>query len=231
MANNRDSSKQKRARQNRAQRDALQARTTAASEPVETRKAKYASSGPSQSGSGRPTKKERPERPERPPRPGDVPVDIEALEGNWYSKRMTVPGGRFVMMGALLTLILTVLTLLSPIPIRKEDQVKGGPTTQSIFDILHAVTIPVVLIPLIASLVASWFILSPHRRRIWIGCAVVATIGVSLLGFQYIFPVGFLVYGVMRSNKIEGPSPRSRAGRAAAAAAAADDSSEPDEAL
>ena len=81
MANNRDSSKQKRARQNRAQREAREARAKAASVPAEERKAKYASSTPTDAA---PTKKgrgaDRP-RPERKPRLGDLPVDLETLDG------------------------------------------------------------------------------------------------------------------------------------------------------
>ena len=68
-----------------------------------------------------------------------------------------------------------------------------------------------ILMGLVA--VATVFILSPNRRRIWIGCSFVAAIGAVVLGIPYLFPVGFLVYAVMRANKIEGPSPTSRAAR------------------
>jgi len=227
VASNRDSSKQKRARQNRAQREAREARAKAASVPASERQAKYATASPSASSKdAAPRKKgffgggDPADRPARRVRPGDVPVDLDTLEGSWYSKRMQVPGGRQVLTGTVLTLILTVLTLITPVPTADKNDPKDA--TESIFDVLGAATIPVVAVPLLAMLVASWFIISPHRRRIWIGCAVVSVIGVSLLGIQYVFPVGFLIYGVMRANKIDGPTPNSRAGRAPAASEASE---------
>ncbi|WP_426573302.1 hypothetical protein [Aquihabitans sp. McL0605] len=227
MANDRSSSKQKRARQNRAQREAREARAKAASEPASARQAKYASAAPGATTTE--TKKQgflspRGQGAAREPRrarPGDTPVDLDTLEGNWYSKRMQVPGGRQVLTGLLLVVILTVLTILSPVPIAKQDQVKGGPTTESVFDRLGAFTIPVLLLPVIAMAIAAYFITSPRRRGIWIACAVVSTAGVTFLGIPYIFPVGFLVYAGMRANKVEGPNPNSRAGRAARRAAEA----------
>jgi hypothetical protein len=219
VANDRTSSKQKRARQNRAQREAREARAKAASEPASVRQAKYASTGPS--GSSADTKKDRPAREPRRNRPGDTPVDVESLEGNWYSKRMQVPGGRQVLTGLLLVIILTGITLVSKVPIAKADQVKGGPTTETIFHRLGLATVPLLLIPVIALAVAAYYITSPKRRGIWIGCAIAATVGVTFLGIPYVFPVGFLVYAGMRANKVEGPNPNSRAARAARKAAEA----------
>jgi hypothetical protein len=231
VANNRDSSKQKRARQNRAQREAREARAKAAATPAEERKAKYASSTPTDAPAGRKSRSARAsDRPVRPPRPGDLPVDIDTLEGSWYKKRMMVPGGRQVLFGTLLTVLLVVMTLLIPAPIPEKDQKPGGPTTQTIFDLLGAAAIPLLAVPLIVMAFASYSILSPNRRRIWIGCSFVAALAAVVLGLTYIFPVGFLVYAVMRANKIEGPAPNSRAGRelAAAEAQAAEDDSNDD---
>lgn len=228
MANNRDSSKQKRARQNRAQREARDARAKAASVPAEERKAKYASSGPTEDGSTRKGRArgsaEAKPRPERRPRLGDVPVDLETLEGNWYKKRLTVPGGRQVLTGSVLTIVITVLTVITEYPDPDATGEAKKKATESFFDIYGAAGIPLLAAPLLAMAVASYFILSPNRRRIWIGCSFVAAIAAVALGIPYIFPVGFLVYAVMRANKIEGPPPNSRAGRQLAAnEASADD--------
>lgn len=232
MANNRDSSKQKRARQNRAQREAREARAKAASVPAEERKAKYASSTPTDAA---PTKKgrgaDRP-RPERKPRLGDLPVDLETLEGSWYKKRMTVPGGRQVLTGTVLTVVITVLTVITKYPDPDATGAAKKKATESFFDIYGTAGIPLLLVPLIAMGIAAYFILSPNRRRIWTGCSFVAAIAAVVLGIPYIFPVGFLVYAVMRANKIEGPSPTSRAGRELAAQRAAGDqggAEDPDE--
>ena len=229
MANNRDSSKQKRARQNRAQREAREARAAAASLPAEERKAKYASSTPEAAPAKKGRAADRP-RPERRPRLGDVPVDLETLEGNWYKKRLTVPGGRQVLTGAVLTVVITVLTVITKYPDPDATGDAKNKATESFFDIYGSAGIPLLIAPLVAMAVATYFILSPNRRRIWIGCSFVAGLAAVVLGIPYIFPVGFLVYAVMRANKIEGPSPTSRAGREAAAAQADADAEAPDEA-
>jgi hypothetical protein len=214
VANDRDSSKQKRARQNRAQREAREARAKAASIPAEERKAKYASGTPADAAS---TKKDRSAgrpRPERKPRLGDTPVDLETLQGNWYTKRLAVPGGRQVLTGSVLTVVITVLTVVTKYPDPDATGEAKKKATESFFDIYGAVGIPLLVIPLVTMAVASYFILSPGRRRVWIGCSVVAALVAVILGIPYIFPVGFLVYAVMRANKIEGPVPGSRAARA-----------------
>lgn len=222
MANNRDSSKQKRARQNRAQREAREARAKAAALPAEERKAKYASSAPSESASGRKggSSRSAKPRPERKPRLGDLPVDIDTLEGNWYTKRLAVPGGRQVLTGSILTIVITVLTVITKYPDPDATGEAKKKATESFFDIYGAAGIPLLAAPLLAMGIASYFILSPSRRRIWIGCSFVAAIAAVALGIPYIFPVGFLVYAVMRANKIEGPVPGSRAARAAEARSA-----------
>lgn len=88
----------------------------------------------------------------------------------------------------------------------------------------------VLAVPLVAMALSTQFTLSPHRRRIWIAMSVVIAIEVATGFMVYLFPAGFLVYGVVRANKIEGPRSSSRAGRAAAAAQAADADGDVDEA-
>jgi hypothetical protein len=213
VANNRDSSKQKRARQNRAQREAREARAQAAALPAEERKAKYASSTPADAGSTKKSRAADRPRPERKPRLGDVPVDLETLEGNWWRKRLTVPGGRQVLTGSILMVIITILTVVNKYPDPDATGDARKDLTHSFLDYYGSIGIPMVILPLVAMAVATWFILSPQRRRIWTICAFVASLGAVVFGIPYAFPVGFLVYGVMRANKIEGPVPGSRAAR------------------
>ncbi|HWJ96797.1 MAG TPA: hypothetical protein VNQ33_01490 [Acidimicrobiales bacterium] len=228
MASN--DSKQKRARQNRAQREAREARTKAAAIPAEERKAKYASGTPAAEPSSKKERASERARRERPVRPGDVPVDLDTLEGGWYSKRVAVPGGRQVLTGMVLTIIITAMTVFVkyPDPHATTEAAKKK-LDHTFLEYWGPKGIVLALVPLVAMAVACWFTTSPNRRRVWTVCAFVASIGI-VFGIPYAFPVGFLVYAGMRANKIEGPVPGSRAARAvaareeaAAAAAEADD--------
>ena len=238
MANKRDTSKQKRARQNRSQRDALKARKQAASAPPEARRTKASAAAVSAPG----TKKAngaakrggffspKGDRPPRPPRPGDLPVDIDTLEGSWFTKRVMVPGGRQVLTGLALTVVLSGMLAFQKF--RPRGAPSDAPNTESLWDLLGVAAVPVLLIPILAMGVASQFTLSPRRRGIWIAMSVVMSFEI-LIGFSmYLFSVGFLMYGVWRAAKVEGPVPGSRSARAAeraaekAAARAADKANE-----
>lgn len=212
MANNRDSSKQKRARQNRAQREAREARAKAAAVPAEERKAKYASATSADAGEGRKAKADRPRR-ERPVRPGDVPVDLDTLEGSWFSKRMHVPGGRQMLFGFAMTVIISVLAVLGSYADPDATGKNKNDAVLSFSERFGAIGYVLVVAVLLASGIAAWATLSPNRRRIWIACSIVAALGSVYLGFTYLISVGFLVYGIMRAQKIEGPVPGSRAAR------------------
>ncbi len=231
MASNSDS-KQKRARQNRAQREARQARAKAASVPADERRAKYASGTTTDAPAKKSRGAERAPR-ERPIRPGDTPVDLDTLQGNWFQKRNHVPGGRQVMTGALLTIIITALTLINKYPDPDATGDARKKLTHTFSEYWGPKGYVLVAVPLVAMLVASWFITSPIRRRVWTICAFVSSVGI-VFGIPYAFPVGFLVYAGMRANKIEGPVPGSRAARAMearqeAAQAKASEASEDDE--
>jgi len=225
VASNSDS-KQKRAKQNRAQRDARQARTAAAAVPADERKAKYASGAPSEAASDKKAKADRP-RPERKPRLGDEPVDLDTLEGSWYRKRVAVPGGRQVLTGMVLTIIITALTVFNKYPDPNATGDAKKKLTHSFTEYYGSIAIPLVILPLLAMAIATYFILSPARRRVWTICAFVASLGAVVFGIPYAFPVGFLVYAIMRANKIEGPVPGSRAARVVEAREAAARGEEP----
>lgn len=234
MADNRSSSKQKRAKQNRAQREALQARTAAASTPAEVRRAKYASSTPEGGGAAaKPAKKGGffsggADRPERPPRPGETPVDIESLEGSWFSIRMKIPGCRQVMTGAGLLVLVTILAFFVNLPAVKATKGQKALPSETIIQRAGPQIILVLLVPLALGAISLIFATSPRRRRYWMWTAMIS-FAVSLLGLSwYLFPAGFFAFGVYKAYKVEGPAPYSRAGRAAARAAETADSSSTD---
>ncbi len=229
MANKRASSSQKRAQQNRAQRAALQARTKAAATPKPERRP--APSASAASGSAAPARKGGlfSGGSDRPPRPGDLPVDVETLEGSWISKRMQVPGGRQVLTGALLTVVLTVMLLFWKFP--PADNPKGK-ATETIFDLFGGAAVFILIVPLVIVGTAARLSLAPFRRRVWlIGAVALFVVSILLAMPIYLFPAGFLGYAVMRAGRVEGPVPGTRAARMAetrvASAAASDD---PDEA-
>lgn len=236
MANKRDTSKQKRARQNRAQREAVQARTKAAAEAPEVRRSK-ATSAPTASGT--PAKKQgffSAASEGRPPRPGDTPVDVATLEGNWITKRVQVPGGRQVLTALLLTLILTVL--LAAQKFVPEGAPKDAKPTVSIFDRFGALAFVLLGVPLIIVAIAAQFSLHPKRRRIWTFCAAllsIAVVGALGIYFVHLIVVGYLIYAISRAAKIEGPVSPGRArggvaGRAKGAEAPEAEAEDTDEA-
>lgn len=209
MANKRDSSKQKRARQNRAQRAALEARTKAASEPRSSYVTQPPGSNPKATTPAADTGEAKakgglfggPRQP-RAPRPGDLPVDIDTLEGSWWAKRLMVPGGRQVLTGGVLTVVLTVMMAFTKSPPRGQPKAKA---TETIFELWGWWAIPILLAPIVVMAVAAQMTLSPHRRRIWIAGTFILAIQ-FLIAPAYLFPAGFLTYAVWRSSKIEGSS-------------------------
>lgn len=219
MANKRDTSKQKRARQNRAQRAALENRTAKANEPkrpsrtAPTKSTSSRASAPSRttpaaSGGEEPKGFFARARADRGPRPGDVPVDIDQLEGGWFTQRIQVPGGRQVLTGAILTLVVTFMTAFAKF--LPEDGESGDPLTETIFDLFGTWAYVALTVPCLVYVAAAQLTLSPHRRRIWIGGSFAITL-IALSGAPfiiYLFPAGFLVYAVWKANRVEGSSRR-----------------------
>lgn len=228
---NRDSSKQKRAKENRAKREALAARTSGdapkrpsrvapstaaklASKPrsatvdegtkgSETSGGKGAKAGKG----GGSTKSGKPKR-ERPKRLGDTPVDIDTLEGSWFSKVTKVPGGTQVMMAAVLTVLVTgMLATMDAFVAEADKNNKDAKATLTIFEAYGTTRALLTLaIPLALVFTALAFSLHKQRRRIWVACALLLALLFGTTLPHYIFPVGFLGYAVMRSSKVEGPN-------------------------
>ena len=222
MANKRDSSRQKRARENRAQRAALAARTTGAPPVRPSRVApatadrlkKTAETKGTSSGSGRGTgsaddaKGRKKPRRERPPRPGDRPVDLATLEGSWISKIMKVPGGTQVLFAGVMAIVATGLMTFTKVFVAAADvDDKDAKATQTVFE---AKTLPValalVVLPLAITAFAIVSSLRPYRRRVWLGAAIVlGALSLALLQL-YLIVAGFLAYALFRAAKVEGPS-------------------------
>lgn len=234
MANRSDASRQKRARQNRAQRQALAARTSGEGvkrpsrvAPVTAERLKTAPRETTRAGSIDPAEapapgaeKPKPRR-ERAPRPGDRPVDIATLEGSWFSKIVKVPGGMQVLMAVGMTLVVTgLLAFMDTYPSQAnvDAKVKDADPERTIIEALGAPKAALILIlPLVVVGIAAAMSLHKQRRRVWVGAAVILGAFFALGMLQYIFPMGFLLYAVMRASRVEGPNePLFRRNRAAA---------------
>lgn len=212
MANKRDTSKQKRARENRAQREALKARTTAASTDPEERRTKATSTAdaPSTKASRAAERSAR----TRPVRPGDVPVDVAALEGNFLSKRNHVPGGRQVMFAFVITLITSITLAVGKYP---PDDDPDGKRTLSFFEAAGPAAWPLLLVPPVVVAVALALSLHPKRRRIWLACTVALgalTVAALAIYTVNLLALGFMIYGIQRASRVEGPMAGGRPRRA-----------------
>lgn len=231
MANKRESSSQRRQRENRARRAALEARTKGAPparpsrvapSTAEKLKARSSETGSSRaSSSSAPvdeeqgtTRKGKPRR-QRPPRPGDTPVDVATLEGSWFARIVQVPGGTQAAFAGLMALVATGLTSFTKTVISEADEgKKNASPTQTIFEAYPLSTaLPLVLVPLLIALVAVWFSFHPQRRRIWF-VATITLAAIALVAAQfYLFVSGFFAYACFRAAKVEGPNPSLFAGR------------------
>lgn len=228
MANKRETSKQRRARENRARRAALEARTSGTAPkapsrvaPVTAEKLAKANQDDRKGGSRAVSKASavdsegdetdevtdaKPRR-QRPPRPGDRPVDIDSLEGSWFSKVTQVPGGTQVLMAAGLLIVVTLMMSFMDFYIAP-DQVDDpdAKPSMTIFEsegtgrALVLLGIPVVVVGL--AVAAS---LRPNRRRVWLVAAMVIGVLYATSILTYLFVAGFLGYAVMRARKVEGP--------------------------
>jgi len=225
VAKRSESSRQKRARQNRAQREALAARTSGASvkrpsrvAPSTAERLKSAPRSSTRAGELDPAevpeagaaKPKRKGRRERPPRPGDRPVDVETLEGSWFSKIVKVPGGMQVLMAVGMTVVVTgLLAFMDTFPSQEDldNDVKNPKAVRTVFEALGTPKALLLLaVPLAIVGVAAAFSLHKQRRRIWIGAAILLGLYFALGMLQYVFPMGFLLYAVMRASRIEGPN-------------------------
>lgn len=227
MASNRnDVARQKRASQNRAQREALSARTKAAATPREERvAAAVAASGSGERGAGgnragndrknsdakgASTSSARESMAQG--RLGETPVDIDTLEGSFLSKLVRVPGGLQVVMAAVLGLVMAVMVSVTK-TVPPEGAKAGAKATRTLFEAYGPTALLFLGPPLVLVGNAVVFGLHAKRRRMWTMSAVMLGI-FSLFMPQFLFPAGMLGYGVLRAKRIEdGLSRRRRPGR------------------
>lgn len=218
MAANRDAN-QKRQRANRAQRETLAARTTAASTPRPSRQppvaarrtggeVKAPAARATDDSASRPTGRAKRVR---PPRPGDTPVDPATLEGSFYRKVLQVPGGSQAFMAFLLAAMAVVFSValaafVHTVPRRGTPaKARGAPGVDTALGRYGlSVLVPLVLILAVATygLLSS---LRPYRRRAWLGAAVVIGVLVFLGQVLFVFVAGTFAYATMRASKVEGP--------------------------
>lgn len=220
MANKRDSTSQKRARENRARREALEVRTKGAparpsrvapktAEKLARTADTKGSGGDAKSdaspGNGGKTRSGKPRR-ERRPRPGDRPVDIATLEGSWFARLMQVPGGTQVLFAGVMSIVATGLILFTKqfVPKGAPRDTKASQTLFEAYDIKVAAVLLVV--PLAVTGLAVAFSFHPHRRRVWFMAAVVLGLVATSAIQYYLFVAGFMAYGVYRAYKVEGPN-------------------------
>ncbi len=238
MANKRDQSNQKRQRANRAQREALAVRKVAASTPRPSRQPPVAArrtGGEVKAPAGRTEDANtgaksggRARRP-RPPRPGDTPVDIDTLEGSFYSKVVQVPGGSQAALGffmAVLAVGFSVVLALFVHSVPPKGTKANARNVPGVDTAIHRFG-PVVLLPLVAILLAASlgyaYSLHRQRRRAWLMVAVITGVFVFVGQILFIFVAGMFAYALMRASKVEGPGEsmfaslrRPRAGRSEA---------------
>lgn len=221
MANKRETSSQRRQRENRARRAALEARTKGAppARPSRVapstaeklkRSAETKATSPAASSADAPAdgKKAKGAKRVRPPRPGDKPVDVATLEGSWYSKIMHVPGGTQVLFATVMAVVATGLMSFTKVFVSEADKDLDDPkATQTVwqaFDVGQALLL--VGIPLAITAFALWATLRPQRRRVWLVAAVLLG-ALSLMYLQlYLIVAGFLAYAIFRAAKVEGPN-------------------------
>lgn len=217
MANKRDTAQQKRARQNRAQREALAARTQGAPKrpsrvaPSTAEKlATKAAAGPTSTAEdGSEASKGSGSKPRkvRPVRPGDVAVDVDALQGSWRQKVTHVPGGTQVLMAGVMTVLVIGLVSFMPSYVSEAAQKASDKPKpdQTIFEAYGVGPALVVLAIAVAAVgVALAMALKPARRRVWVISAVTVA-AITFVGQVSFFLVvaALLGFGAYKSARVE----------------------------
>lgn len=240
MANKRDTAQQKRARQNRAQREALAARTQggapkrpsrvapSTAEKLASKSASSSSKDAKGTADAKGASSTKGARRPRPVRPGDVPVDVDTLQGSWRQKVSQVPGGSQVLMAGIMTVVVTIMLCFLKLFVSEEAQAasKKPKADQTIFQSQGTGrALAIMAIPLVAVSISLVVALKPFRRRVWIGAAVAVGVTVALQVPFYLVVAGLLGFGAYKSSKVEGGgASRSKRRRAQASEAPLDES-------
>lgn len=212
MADKRESSRQQRARANRARREALAARTKAASTPREARvpvppartapAARRPERGDDATATDRPARSERP----RAARLGSTPVDPATMEGSWLRRLVHLPGGLQVLTASLVVVAITVMQVfVKAVP--PEGAPRNADPTRTLFEAYGARALVILAPPVVMVALALGYAMHPRRRRAWIVAAFsLLMVGVVLGSLPYLMAGGFLGYGAIRSRQVEGGS-------------------------
>lgn len=126
------------------------------------------------------------------------------------SKVNRVPGGLQVLMAVGMTVVVTgMLAFMDTYPSAEDvaNNVKNAKPTRTIFEALGTTkALVLIALPIAVVAVAAAFSLHRQRRRVWMGAAILLGAFFAFGMLQYVFPMGFLIYAVMRASKIEGPN-------------------------
>jgi hypothetical protein len=233
MSAKRNSSRQRRSNQNRAAREALEARRQSASraaEPVEEEPpAKGRGRTRAQSGAVKPPVRRASGGRSAVPRSAAPAFDPDEPPAKGIMARtQQLPGGRQVLAAFPLAAVASIALLF--VPIFKEH--KHDKVNQSLLQLSGPQALLLVAIPVVICALPLLFINHPRRRLAWNGAAFMIGLWILLLpglGIFYVFAAAALVWGVVKGSRAEGPSGaffsrRMRAG--AAASASADDTAD-----
>jgi len=158
--------------------------------------------------------RERPARRSRPTGPSPVPEHGPGV-GGYFEGLRQVPGGIPVAIGAVLSLAIAILigfvVKLAPPVAEKMGAAAAGratPPNQTLSESVGPLILIVVLLPFLAHAVALVFALRPTRRKVWIGCAVLAVVTaayvfspINILGL--VLGGGLMGWGAYQTSKAE----------------------------
>lgn len=207
MPTKQPSGRQQRARANKAHREALAARTKAASTPREERVtapsrtapvgAKSAKVGDGDPADGKPASK-------RPARLGSTPIDPADLDGGWLKRMVQLPGGLQALSAASIVFLISAMSVvLKAVP--PEGAPNDAKPTRTLFEAYGPKAFVFILPPVLMAALALAYGQHVRRRRAWLVAAFsLVTFGVFMGSLPYLLAGGFLGYGAFRSRQVEG---------------------------
>lgn len=216
MPTKQPSSRQQRSRANKAHREALAARTKAASTPREERVTAPSRSAPAgakadtkagkadakaatraAAADGKPASK-------RPARLGSTAVDPADLNGGWLKRMVQLPGGLQALSAASIVFLISAMSVvLKAVP--PEGAPNDAKPTRTLFEAYGPKAFVFILPPVLMAGLALAYGQHVRRRRAWLVAAFsLVTFGVFMGSLPYLLAGGFLGYAAFRSRQVEG---------------------------
>ena len=208
MPTKQPSSRQQRSRANKAHREALAARTKAASTPRDERVTAPSRSAPvgakadakadaKAAADGKPVSK-------RPARLGSTAVDPAELNGGWLKRMVQLPGGLQALSAASIVLLISAMSVvLKAVP--PEGAPNDAKPTRTLFEAYGPKAFVFILPPVLMAALALAYGQHVRRRRAWMVAAFsLVTFGVFMGSLPYLLAGGFLGYAAFRSRQVEG---------------------------